>query len=111
MKQRPHVLGTSLQGYLFSAVQSGAPEHTAGRWEEKIEERGEGKRRGEEERGRGEGKRRGEEERGRGEGKRRGEEERGRGEGKRRVEEERGEGKRRGEEENKCVNSFCSCIK
>ena len=27
-KQLPHVLGTSLQGYLFSAVQSGAPEHT-----------------------------------------------------------------------------------
>ena len=94
MKQRPHVLGTSLQGYLFSAVQSGAPEHTAGRWEEKIEERGEGKRIGE-------GKRRGE--RGRGEGKRR------RGEGKRRGERGRGEG--RGEEENKCVNSFCSCIK
>ena len=53
-KQRPHVLGTSLQGYLFNAVQSGAPEHTAGRWEEKIEERGDGKRRGE--RGRGEGR-------------------------------------------------------
>ena len=27
-KQLLHVLGTSLQGYLFSAVQSGAPEHT-----------------------------------------------------------------------------------
>ena len=77
------MLGTSLQGYLFNTVQSGVPEHTAGRW---GEERGEGKRREKEERGRGEGKRRGEEERGIGERKRGGEEERGRGEGKRRGE-------------------------
>ena len=48
--------------------------------------RGEGKRRGEEERGGGEGKRRGEEEREGGEGRRRrGEEERGGGEGKRKY--------------------------
>jgi len=37
------VLGTSLQGYLFSAVQSGAPEHTVreGRRERKWGGRGE----------------------------------------------------------------------